>query len=504
MTPIEMFIRAAAIWPEAIAVEADGQTLSYAQLLARVRCVASALQQIDPEPGSRVGICAMNDLEHLIAFLATFMAAKTWVPLYPRLGRAEIPVMAEFTEASIVITQQASRELFESLDTHIVTLGDAGITSFAALEAAGEGKTPEQHFFDLDSVHAIKFTGGTTGAPKGVMQPVRAWNTNITTQIHVWGMRSGERTLLATPMTHGAGTYIFPTLATGGTLVIVDRLKPEQLINMLSEQNIATVFLPPTVIQLMAEIPGAGDLSFPGLRNLIYGAGPMQAAAVEKAQGIFGECIATTYGQTEAPQIATALSAQELAKPELRASVGRETLLTRVAVMDGEGALLPPGEIGEVVIRGDLVMTGYWRQPDKTAETLIDGWLHTGDLGTFDESGCLLLKGRSKDVIITGGFNVYPGDVEKILSQHGDVSDCAVFGVPDEKWGEAVHAAVELHRESDAARLIEHVKDSLGSVKAPKKIHVYETLPRNAYGKLQRQQLVDAAVKDAAMKREEN
>ena len=499
MTPIEMFIRAAAIWPEAIAVEAGGATLSYARLLARVRAAASALQQIDPTPGSRVGICAYNDLEHLIAFLATFAAGKTWVPLYPRLGRSELPVMAEFTDASIVITLEESRELFESLDTHIVTLGAAGKTSFAALEAAGEGKAPERHFRELDAVHAIKFTGGTTGAPKGVMQPVRAWNTNIATQIHVWGMGAGERTLLAAPMTHGAGTYIMPTLAVGGTLVIADRQRPEQLIEILAAQNIATVFLPPTVIQLMADLPGAGDFSFPGLRNLIYGAGPMQPQAVEKAQGIFGGCIATTYGQTEAPQIATALSAEDLARPELRASVGRETLLTRVAVMDDEGALLPPGEIGEVVIRGDLVMTGYWRQSEKTTETLVDGWLHTGDLGMFDETGCLLLKGRERDVIISGGFNVYPGDVEKILGQHGDVSDCAVFGVPDEKWGEAVHAAVELHRKCDAAQLIEHVKASLGPVKAPKKIHVYEALPRNAYGKLQRQDLVDAAVK-----REEN
>ena len=495
MTPIEMFIRAATIWPDAIAVEAEGKTLTYRQLLARVRAAASALQQIDPKAGSRVGICAFNGLEHLVAFLATFAAGKVWVPLYPRLGRAELPVMAEFTEASIVITEQGSRDLFENLDTHVITLGAAGKAGFAALETAGEGKTPEPHFPELDATHAIKFTGGTTGAPKGVMQPVRAWNTNIATQIHVWGMAPGERTLLAAPMTHGAGTYIMPTLASGGTLVISDRQKPEALIEVLAAQNITTVFLPPTLIQLMADLPGAGDLSFPTLRNLIYGAGPMQPRSIEKAQGIFGHCIATTYGQTEAPQIATALGAEDLAKPELRASVGRETLLTRVAVMDGEGTLLPPGEIGEVVIRGDLVMTGYWRQPEKTTETLIDGWLHTGDLGTFDETGCLQLKGRERDVIISGGFNVYPGDVEEILGQHTDVSDCAVFGVPDEKWGEAVHAAVELHGKIDTAQLIEHVKTSLGSVKAPKKIHVYKSLPRNAYGKLQRQDLVAAVVK---------
>lgn len=494
MTPIEMFYRSAAHWPEAVAVECGAQSLSYAQLLERVLPAAAALQRIDPEPGSRVGLCSYNSIDHLVAFLAVFASAKIWAPLYPRLGKAELPKLAEFTEASIVITEEASRPLFGGLDTHLVTLEGEGADTLAALEEAGAGKRPEAHQRPLDATHAIKFTGGTTGLPKGVMQPIRAWNTNIATQAHEWSMRPGDRTLIAAPMTHGAGTYLMPVLATGGTLVIVDRLKPEQLIHALAEERIATVFLPPTVIQLMADLPDAGGLSFPAMRNLIYGAGPMQPRSIEKAQAIFGPCIATTYGQTEAPQIATALSAEDLTKPELRASVGRETLLTRVAVMDGDGRLLPPGEIGEVVIRGDLNMSGYWKQPDKTAETIIDGWLHTGDLGMFDETGCLTLKGRSREVIISGGFNVYPGDVEQVLGAHADVADCAVFGVPDAKWGEAVHAAVEIRRTTDTQALIAHVKAALGSVKAPKQIHVYDALPRNAYGKLQRQALVDAVV----------
>jgi len=494
MTPIEMFYRSAAHWPDAVAVECGGQALTYAQLLERVLPVAAALQQRDPEPGTRVGLCSYNSIDHLVAFLAIFAAGKVWVPLYPRLGKAELPKLAEFTQASIVITEEASRPLFEGLGAHLVTLEGEGADTLAALEAASRGKRPQTHDRPLHDTHAIKFTGGTTGLPKGVMQPIRAWSTNIATQAYEWNMRPGDRTLIAAPMTHGAGTYLMPVLATGGTLVIVDRQKPEQLIHVLAEEGIATVFLPPTVIQLMAELPDAHGLAFPAMRNLIYGAGPMQPQSIEKAQAIFGPCIATTYGQTEAPQIATALSAEDLARPELRASVGRETLLTRVAVMDSDGRLLPQGEIGEVVIRGDLNMTGYWLQPDKTAETLIDGWLHTGDLGSFDASGCLTLKGRSRDVIISGGFNVYPGDVEKVLGEHADVSDCAVFGVPDAKWGEAVHAAVELHRESDAAGLVAHVRDALGPVKAPKQIHVYDALPRNAYGKLQRQALVEAAV----------
>ncbi len=495
MTPIEMFYRAVALWPEAKAAEAGGQTLTYAALAGRVAGVAASLQRIDPEPGSRVGLCAYNSLDHLVAFLAIFAAGKIWVPLYPRLGDAELPEMAAFAQASIIFTQAETRERFAGLAATLIAVGEGmGVDTLAELESDGQGRRPQAHMRPLEATQAIKFTGGTTGQPKGVMQPYRAWNTNIVTQIHAWGMREGDRTLLAAPMSHGAGTYIMPTLASGGTLVIADRLRPPELVESLAEWAIATVFLPPILIQTMVEEAGTDELTFPSLRNLIYAAAPMSPRAIEKAQSAFGPCVATTYGQTEAPQIATCLGAGDLLREDLRASVGRETLLTRVAVMDSDGRALPSGEVGEVVIRGDLVMTGYWREPGKTAETLIDGWLHTGDLGAFDDAGHLFLKGRSRDVIITGGFNVYPGDVEHVLVGHRQVADCAVFGVPDAKWGEAVHAAVELHGAAGSDELIAHVKEALGSIKAPKEIHMYETLPRNAYGKLQRQALIDAAM----------
>lgn len=495
MTPIDMVRRAAAVQPDAVAVEAGMLRLTYAELIARAHGVAAALRQVAEEPGARVGICATNSLEHLIAFLATFAAGHVWVPLYPRLGAAELPRLAEFAEVSLVFAETEHRALFEGLGVPVVSLdGGEGAETLSAMEQAGTGKMPGGAIRLPDDTQAIKFTGGTTGLPKGVMQPIRAWNTNAATQIMEWDMRAGDRTLIASPMTHGGGTYLIPTLASGGTLVIVDRLKPEQLIGVLAEQAIATVFLPPTAIQMMAELPNAADLSFPKLRNLIYGGGPMRPESVTDAQRAFGPCVATTYGQTEAPQIATCLAAEDLLQDDLRASVGRETLLTRVAVMDDKGEVLPAGEIGEVVVRGDLVMTGYWRQGDKTAETLIDGWLHTGDLGLLDERGYLFLKGRSRDVIISGGFNVYPGDVEHVLGSHPAVRDCAVFGVPDTKWGEAVHAAVELAGETDSQALIDHVKAALGSVKAPKRIHICEALPRNAYGKLQRQALIETAL----------
>ncbi|MAU95148.1 MAG: long-chain fatty acid--CoA ligase [Fulvimarina sp.] len=494
MFPIDLFHRQARATPDATAVEAPGASLSYRQLHASASAFAAALQEIDPEPGSRVGICCFNHVEHLIAWLGTLAAGKVWVPLYPKNKSEEIGRAVDFTGMTVVVVDPEVRELVSQGSARIVTTSpDRDEGTVSGLLERHAGKRPAFHPLPLDGTQAIKFTGGSTGIPKGVMQPYRSWNTNIATQIVSWNLREGDRYLAAAPITHGTSTYILPTLGTGGTIVLTDRPRPAEVLAQLANNRIATTFVPPTMIYMMMQEPGVEAMRFETLRNLVYGSAPMRSEEIERAQKIFGPVVASTYGQTEAPQIATMISADDLRREDKRASVGRETFLTRVAVVDGDGSELPAGEIGEIVIRGDLVMTGYWRQPEKTAETIRDGWLHTGDLGSFDEEGFLFIKGRSKDVVITGGFNVYPSDVEPVIAEHDAVADCAVFGVPDDKWGEAVLAAVELKpgRTADPDAIIRHVKDRLGSVKAPKEVVVYEQLPRNAYGKLQKQTLVD-------------
>jgi len=212
----------------------------------------------------------------------------------------------------------------------------------------------------------------------------------------------------------------------------------------------------------------------------------MPADKVEQVRAFFGPVIGTTYGQTEAPQIVTMLRPGELGDPLNKGSVGRCTWLTDLGIMGADGSLLPANEIGEVVVRGDLMMKGYWRLPEKTAETIIDGWLHTGDVGLVDERGYLFLKDRIRDVIITGGFNVYPTDVENALSQHPSVYECSVFGMPDDKWGEAVQAAIHLRTgfAQDPEGLMAHVKKALGSVQTPKQIYFFEQLPKSSVGKV--------------------
>lgn len=498
MYPIDFFYRQVLKDGDRIAAEFGNESITYRVLKNKSDALAAAFQDTDPTPGSRVGICCFNHIDHLIAWLAVLAAGKVWVPLYPKNREAEICQSIEFTEMSIVVVDDESQHLVKDSEAKIlIANAEEGQASLAELIRKYEGKKPVFHFFPLHETQAIKFTGGTTGKPKGVMQPYRAWNTNIITQIMAWDMQEGDRYLAAAPITHGTSTYILPTLATGGTIVILDQPRPKETLHHLLTNNITTTFLPPTVLYLMMQIPEAKEGNYERLRNLVYGSAPMRPEAIADAQQIFGPCIASNYGQTEAPQIATMITAQDLLRPEKRASVGRETILSKVGIIDESGNLLPAGSNGEIVLRGDLLMTGYWRQPDKTSETIVDGWLRTGDLGFVDDEGFLFIIGRTKDVIITGGFNVYPIDVEPAIAGHESVVDCAVFGVPDEKWGEAVHAAVELrdgiHVEPN--EIITFIKEKLGSVKTPKSLVVYDRLPRNAYGKLQKQTLIDDYIK---------
>jgi acyl-CoA synthetase (AMP-forming)/AMP-acid ligase II len=224
------------------------------------------------------------------------------------------------------------------------------------------------------------------------------------------------------------------------------------------------------------------------LRHLIIGGAAIRPDMVMAAMPHFNNALETCFGQTEVPQIAICMRANEWQDPQNYASTGRATLLTQIGIMDGDGQLLGPDEMGEIVLSGDLVMTGYYKMPDKTAETIIDGWLHTGDIGYIDSRGYVFIKDRIRDVVITGGFNVYPSDVEVVLGRHLDIRECVVFGVADEKWGEAVHAAVELHdgATTSAADIIEFVKQQLDSVKAPKAVHITQSLPRSPVGKVLR------------------
>lgn len=489
MFPIDFFWRAVQRWPDRIAIDTPLGPIHYVTLAKRVKALAAGLEAIDPTLQSRVAICAGNSADHITALLAILACGKVWIPLNPKSTHPEIQRIINVTEPSIVILDVANQELLKGAPGAWIYTGMDSDTSVRSMSELIELHidAPQPSFeLPLDAIQAIKFTGGTTGAPKGVMQPYRAWMANISNQIQVWGFDEHERYVVAAPITHGTSTYIVPILAQGGCHVILDGAGAEVVRAAFRDRSGTVCFMPPTLIYMLMALPHASRDDFPKLRRLIYGGAPMPPEQVRKARDFFGPVLGTTYGQTEAPQILTVMRPEDFEDPNNWAAVGRPTWFSDVAIMSPEGELLPSGEIGEVVARGDLLMNGYWRMPEKTAETIIDGWLHTGDRGLIDERGFLYLKDRLKDIVITGGFNVYPVDVENALSQHPAVHECLVFGLPDEKWGETVQAAVQLHsgKVADEAELIAFVRNLLGPVQTPKHIHFYESLPRSNVGKL--------------------
>jgi len=264
--------------------------------------------------------------------------------------------------------------------------------------------------------------------------------------------------------------------------------KPSAIVAAIAEHDVTTMYAPPTLLYSLIESAEVRELDTRSLRHVIYSAAPMPPQRIRDCQRVLGPVIETAYGQVEAPQIIAAMRADELMIDENLGSVGRPSSVVTVGIMSSDGTLFDDGETGEIVVSGPLLMTGYLDKPEDTSRAIVDGWLHTGDLGMIDDRGYLFIRGRLREVINTGGFKVFPGDVEAALAKHPVVEECSVFGVADAKWGEAIHAAVRLSRGAvvNAAELMAFVKAELGSVKAPKVIHFVSELPRNAAGKVSR------------------
>ena len=491
-TPIEHLHRGAASNPTALSIAGPGEPLTYEQLVTAVDALGAALQHLDPTPRSRVGICARNTVEHLIALLATYAAGKVWVPLNPTNSRADLDRMIAATRLALMVVDAACLDLFSPTGVPVVVAKSEGATSdlphVRSLIEQWRERRPTPVSSNDDDPQIIKFSGGSTGVPKPVVQSVRCVNAQVEGLLACFELDASDVNLIAAPLTHGASCFVLPVLAVGGRHVLVEDPKPPRVLDAIESYAVTTMYAPPTLIYGMLSDSSAAERNYESLRHLIYSAAPMRPDQIRAAQRVFGPVVETAYGQVEAPQIVTAMRARDLLADENLGSIGRPSPVADVAIMSASGELLPNGDVGEIVVRGPLVMNGYLDRPDMTAEVIIDGWLHTGDLGAIDDRGYVYIRGRLREVINSGGFKIFPGDVETVLARHPAVAESSVFGAPDEKWGEAVHAAVRLvpGKLVNAAELIAFTKAELGSVKAPKAIHFVAELPRNAAGKVSR------------------
>ncbi|RYE43136.1 MAG: acyl-CoA synthetase [Hyphomicrobiales bacterium] len=362
------------------------------------------------------------------------------------------------------------------------------------LAAHHSGQRLTRRTIDAEDVHWIAYTGGTTGRSKGVKIPDRALVQSAQSVTTSLGLPEVPRFLAVAPISHAGVLPIMPTLVRGGTVVVQKAFDPDQWLRTVQDEHINWSFVVPTMLHTLLDRgePKRFDLS--SLETIMYGSSPMSPARISEAHEVLGPVLLQAYGQTECVSFATTLRKDEhqpLLNPERLSSCGRAVLGMRVEILDDSGEPVETGQIGEICVRGRGVMSGYHNLPDEAAKALAGGWLHTGDLATQDEDGFVYIVERAKDMIITGGFNVYSREIEDVISRDPSVSSVAVIGVPDRKWGEAVTAIVVPRPGSsiDTEHLVNLVREKKGSHQAPKSIEVVDQLPVTAVGKIDKKSL---------------
>jgi acyl-CoA synthetase (AMP-forming)/AMP-acid ligase II len=483
---------------------AEGERVhaTWAEFAAHTAGAAAGLRDdLGMVPGDRVAIVMRNRPEYLEALMAIWHAGLVAVPVNARLHRDEIAYILDHSGSSIALTDDEHADDVESLVGTVPSLK-------AAVVAPGErwtrlaGSSPAPLTDRLASDPAwLFYTSGTTGRPKGAtLTHHNLLMMSLSYFADIDHVRATDSILHAAPISHGSGLYGLPHIARGAVSVLPEsgNLDGSELTALLARWSGLSFFAAPIMVKRLAADPAVATADLTHLRTIIYGGAPMYLADLEDALAVFGERLAQIYGQGETPMTITALSKADHGDrdhPRWRdrmQSVGAARTDVEVRVVDEDGNELRSGEPGEVLVRGDVVMVGYWNQPEATSATLRDGWLHTGDIGSLDEDGYLTLRDRSKDLIISGGMNIYPREVEEALLRHAGVSAAAVVGRPDAEWGEAVvafivpvgGATVPLVDDLDRTCL-EHI----ARYKRPKAYHFVDALPTNNYGKVLKREL---------------
>ena len=481
-------------FPSRVAFRQDGRDLTYARAADLLARWVTILRQRGFRPGDGIGVLSPNRPEVWLGQTAAPFAGGRFTALHPLGSLDDHRYACDEAELRTLLVDPAYAERAAALADRcsavetVFTFGPApfgeDITALAdSVTAAPLDGGPH----DAEDIAWLLYTGGTTGVPKAAMLPERALAQLVSGVLLGWDLPANIRYLACAPISHAAGMLITPTLVRGGTVVLHKSFDPTRWLVDVAAERISVSLLVPTMIYALLDHPALGAADLGSLETIMYGASPISPARLAEGLARIGPVFCQLYGQTECAGIATSLwRSQHRAEDVVRlGSCGMPMPGARVEVLDDDGHPVPPGETGEICVQGAAVMTGYWKQPELTTAALSQGWLRTGDMAVRDDEGFFYIVDRKKDMIVSGGFNVFPREIEDVLAAHPSVSSVAVIGVPDDKWGEAVKALVVLRPGAsvDAAELIALVRERKGPVYAPKSIEMLEALPLTPVGK---------------------
>jgi fatty-acyl-CoA synthase len=483
-------------------------TLTGGQLADRISQYIQAFEGLDAGTGVTAGLLSLNRPEVLMIVGAGQTQGYRRVALHP-LGSLDdhAYVLTDAGVTTLIVDPnpmfvERALGLLEKVDSlkQILTIGpvpealvdaDVSAKDLTAEAAKYEPRPLVAAELPPEHITGLTYTGGTTGKPKGVIMTSR--NATMMTQIQLaeWEWPENPRFLMCTPLSHAGAAFFSPTVIKGGSMVVLGKFDPAEVLRIIEEQRITATMLVPSMLYALMDHPDSRTRDLSSLETVYYGASAINPVRLAEAISRFGPIFAQYFGQSEAPMAITYLAKEDHDEKRLT-SCGRPTLFARCALLGEDGQPVPQGEPGEICVSGPLLSGGYWNLPEATAETFRDGWLHTGDMAREDSDGFWFIVDRVKDMIVTGGFNVFPREVEDVIAEHPAIAQVCVVGTPDDKWGEAVTAVVVLRSgagsddaavEAMTAEIQAAVKDRKGSVQSPKQVIVVDSLPLTGLGK---------------------